>query len=129
MQGLISARIAQEKVTSLFADAKSKDGAFILKPIVADNKEKAVKFLTSYMDAALADKVATHYLTDKTADGAILTNKEPFFPIDLLTLKKDEVTFDAANTATQVVFTTKDGVTITTKKVNDTFVLVDVVKK
>jgi major membrane immunogen (membrane-anchored lipoprotein) len=129
MKGFIAARIAQEKIVTLFADAKSKDGSFILKSIIADSKEKAVKFLTSYVDAALADKLATHYLTDQKADGAIVTNKTPFFPINLLDLTKDVVTFDAANTADLVKFTTKDGVTVTTKKVNDTFVLSDVVKK
>jgi len=129
MQGYIAARIAQEKINLMFADQTAEDGSFVLKFTIADGKESAVKFLTAYVDAGLADKLAAHYITDKKAGDAILTNQTPFFPVDILTLKKEDVTFDAANTADQVVYTTKEGVTVTTKKVNGTFVLVDVAKK
>ncbi|OPH48841.1 hypothetical protein BC351_37985 [Paenibacillus ferrarius] len=129
LKGYIAARISQEKIDFLFAEAKSKDGKLILNPVAADSKEKAVKFLSSYFDAALADKVATHYLTDQKADGAIITNTAPFFPGNLLNTQKQDITFDAANTKDQVAFTTKDGVTYTAKKVNDKFVLADAVKK
>ncbi|SDN20604.1 hypothetical protein SAMN04487897_102135 [Paenibacillus sp. yr247] len=129
MKGYIGARIAQEKVGFLFGEAKSKDGKLILNPVAADSKEKAVKFLSSYFDTAMADKLAAHYLTEQKADGAIVTNTTSFFPTDLLSTKKEEITFDAANTKDQVKFTTKDGVTYTTKKVNDKFVLGEVVKK
>ncbi|GGI44429.1 hypothetical protein GCM10008018_07060 [Paenibacillus marchantiophytorum] len=129
LKGYIAARIAQEKADFLFAEAKSKDGKLILNPVAADSKDKAVKFLTSYYDATMADKVATHYLTDQKADNAIVTNTQPFFPTNLLATKKEDITYDAANTKDQVSFTTKDGVTFTTKKVNDTFVLAEAVKK
>jgi|GEM_PF-5117270 len=129
LKGYIAARIAEEKAEYLFTEAKSKDGAFILNPVAADSKEKAVKFLSSYYDAAMADKVAAHYLTDQTADGAIVTNKTSFFPTNLLGSKKEDITFDTANTKDQVKFTTKDGVTVTAKKVNDKFVLADIAKK
>ncbi len=129
MKGYIAARIAEEKAEYLFAEAKSKDGGFILNPVAADSKEKAVKFLSNYYDAAMADKLAAHYLTDQTADGAIVTNKTSFFPTNLLDSKKEDITYDTANTKDQVKFTTKDGVTVTTKKVNDKFVLADIAKK
>ncbi|MFC3846669.1 hypothetical protein ACYEXS_35205, partial [Paenibacillus sp. MAH-36] len=129
MKGYIGARIAQEKVGFLFGEAKSKDGKLILNPIAADSKEKAVKFLSSYFDAAMADKLAAHYLTEQQADGAIVTNPTSFFPTNLLDTTKADVTFDTANTADQVKFTTKDGATYTTKKVNDKFVMTDVAKK
>ncbi|MBP1963628.1 hypothetical protein [Paenibacillus aceris] len=129
MKGYISARIAQEKVGFLFGEAKSKDGKLILNPIAADSKEKAVKFLSSYFDAAMADKLAAHYLTEQKADGAIVTSPAEFFPTNLLNTSKADITFDAANTADQVKFTTKDGATYTTKKVNDKFVVTDAAKK
>jgi hypothetical protein len=129
MKGYIGARLAQERVDFLFAEAKSKDGAFILNPLAADSKEKAVKFLSNYFDTALADKLAAHYLTDQKAGEAIVTNKTSFFPTNLLSTKKEDITFDAVNTKDQVKFTTKDGVTYTTKQVNDKFVIVDVAKK
>lgn len=123
MKGYIAARIAQEKVDFLFAEAKSGDGAFILNPKAADGKEKAVKFLSSYFDTAMVDKLTAHYLTDQKADNAIVTNKKSFFSSNLLATKKEDITFDASNTKDQVKFTTKDGVTYTTKKVNDKFVV------
>ncbi|MZQ85020.1 hypothetical protein GQF01_23175 [Paenibacillus sp. 5J-6] len=129
MKGYIGARIAQEKVGFLFGEAKSKDDKFILNPIAADSKEKAVKFLSTYFDAAMADKLAAHYLTEQEADGAIVTNPTSFFPTNLLDTTKADVTFDKANTADQVKFTTKDGATYTTKKVSDKFVISDVAKK
>ncbi|NEW09762.1 hypothetical protein GK047_27965 [Paenibacillus sp. SYP-B3998] len=129
MKGYIGARIALEKIDFLFGEVKSKDGAFILNPVVADSKEKAVKFLSSYFDAPMAEKIAVHYLTDKKADDAIVTNAASFFPTNLLNTKKEDVTFDAANTLDQVKFTTKEGVTYTMKKVSDKLVLADVAKK
>lgn len=123
MKGYIAARIAQEKVEFLFAEAKSADGAFILNPKAADGKEKAVKFLSSYFDTAMVDKLTAHYLTDQNA---IVTNQKPFFTSNLLATKKEDITFDASNTKDQVKFTTKDGVTYTTKKVNDKFVVAGV---
>lgn len=129
MKGYIGARIAQEKVGYLFGEAKAKDGKLILNPVAADSKEKAVKFLSSYFDAAMADKLTAHYLTEQQADGAIITNTAPFFPTDLLATTKADITFDGANTSDTVKFTTKDGVTYTTKKVNDKFVVSDVTKK
>ncbi|KRE46840.1 hypothetical protein [Paenibacillus sp. Soil724D2] len=126
MKGYIAARIAQEKVDFLFAEAKSTDGAFILNPKAADGKEKAVKFLSSYFDTAMADKLTAHYLTDQKVDNAIVTNKQSFFTSNLLATKKEDITFDASNSKDQVKFTTKDGVTYTTKKANDKFVVADV---
>jgi hypothetical protein len=110
-------------VEFLFAEAKSADGAFILNPKAADGKEKAVKFLSSYFDTAMVDKLTAHYLTDQKADNAIVTNQKSFFTSNLLATKKEDITFDASNTKDQVKFTTKDGVTYTTKKVNDKFVV------
>ncbi|NOV01218.1 hypothetical protein [Paenibacillus planticolens] len=129
MKGYIAARIAQEKAGFLFGEAKSKDDKPILNPIAADSKEKAVKFLSSYFDSAMADKLAAHYLTDQKADGAIVTNAAAFFPTNLLTTTKADITFDAANTADLVKFTTKDGVTYSTKKVDDKFIVTDAAKK
>lgn len=126
MKGYIAARIAREKVEYLFAEAKSADGAFILNPTAAADKEAAKKFLSSYFDTAMLDTLTTHYLTDKKADNAIVTNTTSYFKTNILTTKKEDITFDTANTADLVKFTTKDGATYTTKKVNDKFVVSDV---
>jgi hypothetical protein len=126
MKGYIAARIAKEKVDYLFAEAKSADGAFVLNPIAAVDKEAANKFLSSYFDTSMLDTLTTHYLTDKKAGTAILTNTTSYFKTNILATKKEDITFDAANTADLVKFTTKDGAAYTTKKVNDKFVVSDV---
>ncbi|OAS19018.1 hypothetical protein [Paenibacillus oryzisoli] len=126
MKGYIAARIAREKVDYLFAEAKSADGAFVLNPIAATDKETAKKFLSSYVDAAMLDTIANYYVTDTKAGATFLTNTKSYFTDNILTTKKEEITFDKANTSELVKFTTKDGVTYTTKKVNDKFLLSEV---
>lgn len=126
MKGYIAARIAREKVDYLFAEAKSADGAFVLNPIAATDKETAKKFLSSYVDAAMLDTIANHYVTDTKAGATYLTNTKSFFTDNILTTKKEEITFDKANTPELVKFTTKDGVTYTTKKASDKFLLSEV---
>jgi hypothetical protein len=129
MKGYIAARLAQEKIDFIFTDTKSKDGASTILNPVANSKEAATKFISVYLDAPLADKVAAHYITDQKAGDSIVTNKTAFIPTNLLDTKKEDITFDTANTKDLVKFTTKDGVIFTTKKVNDKFVLSDIVKK
>ncbi|WNR46224.1 hypothetical protein [Paenibacillus roseipurpureus] len=126
MKGYIAARIAREKVDYLFAEAKSADGAFIVNPVAATDKESAKKFLSSYFDASMLDTLVNHYITDAKAGAAFLTNKTSYFKSNILATKKEEITFDKANTADLVKFTTKDGVTYTTKKVNDKFLVSEV---
>lgn len=126
MTGYISARIAREKVDYLFAEAKSADGAFIVNPIAAKDKETAKKFLSSYIDASLVDILTNHYVTETKAGASFATNTKSYFTSNILATKKEEITFDKANTPELVKFTTKDGVTYTTKKVNDKFLLSEV---
>ncbi|MDR6551136.1 hypothetical protein [Paenibacillus qinlingensis] len=126
MKGYIAARIAREKVDYLFAEAKSADGAFVVNPIAATDKETAKKFLSSYVDATMLDTLVNHYVTDTKAGAAFLTNTKSYFTSNILTTKKEDITFDAANTAELVKFTTKDGATYTTKKVNDKYLLAEV---
>ncbi|CAN7417593.1 hypothetical protein LJR153_002697 [Paenibacillus sp. LjRoot153] len=126
MKGYIAARIAREKVDYLFAEAKSADGAFVVNPIAATDKEKAKKFLSSYVDAAMLDTLVNHYVTDTKSGTTFLTNTKSYFTSNILATKKEEITFDKANTPELVKFTTKDGVTYTTKKVNDKFLLSEV---
>jgi hypothetical protein len=129
MKGYIAARMAQEKIDFIFTDSQTKDGASTILNPIANSKESAVKFISTYVDAPLSDKVVAYYITDQKAGDAIITNKTAFIPTKLLDTKKEDITFDAANTTDLVKFTTKDGVVFTTKKVNDKFVLSDVVKK
>ncbi|NQX57934.1 hypothetical protein [Paenibacillus qinlingensis] len=126
MKGYIAARIAREKVDYLFAEAKSADGALVVNPIAATDKESAKKFLSSYVDAAMLDTIVNHYVTDAKAGAAFLTNTKSYFTDNILATKKEEITFDKANTPELVKFTTKDGVTYTTKKVNDKYLLSEV---
>ncbi|OCT15580.1 hypothetical protein A8709_16035 [Paenibacillus pectinilyticus] len=126
MKGYIAARIAREKVDYLFAEAKSADGAFIVNPIAATDKETAKKFLGNYFDTSMLDTLVNYYVTDAKAGAAFLTNTKSYFKSNLLDTKKEEITFDKANTADLVKFSTKDGVTYTTKKVNDKFLVSEV---
>lgn len=126
MKGYIAARIAREKVDYLFAEAKSADGAFVVNPIAATDKETAKKFLASYVDAAMLDTLVNHYVTDTKAGTTYATNTKSYFTSNILETKKEEITFDKANTPELVKFTTKDGTTYTTKKVNDKFLLSEV---
>ncbi|NOU67886.1 hypothetical protein GC096_28060 [Paenibacillus sp. LMG 31461] len=126
MKGYIAARIAREKVDYLFAEAKSADGAFVVNPIAATDKETAKKFLASYVDAAMLDPLVNHYVTDTKAGTTYVTNTKSYFASNILETKKEEITFDKANTPELVKFTTKDGATYTTKKVNDKFLLTEV---
>jgi hypothetical protein len=129
MKGYIAARMAQEKIDFIFTESKTKDGSNTILNPIANSKEAAVKFISAYVDAPLADNLAAHYITDQKAGDAIITNKTAFVPTKLLDTKKEDITFDAANTKDLVKFTTKDGVVFTTKKVNDKFILSDIAKK
>ncbi|MNY42783.1 hypothetical protein D3C86_1777040 [compost metagenome] len=97
-----------------------------MNPIAAKDKEAAKKFLSSYLDASLLDTITTHYVTDQKAGEAFLTNTKSYFTSNILSTKKEEITFDKANTPELVKFTTKDGATYTIKKVNDKFLLAEV---
>ncbi|WP_438444373.1 hypothetical protein [Gorillibacterium sp. sgz5001074] len=124
-------RLAEEKLTILFHTAM-KDDKPILNAVIANDKEKAAKFLNAYFDPALTEKILSHYLTaDKTADGAIIVNSKLFFPVSVLTSAptKDDVTFEG--TAAEVKITTKkDNVLFTVKKnAEGKYIVADVAKK
>lgn len=123
VKAYLAARMAEEKVDFVFHDNKDADGNFVLNKFYAD-KDKAVTFLKGFYDAALVDKMVAFYMLP---DNKI--NKENFFKKALSATKKEEMTFDSANTNDQVKFTTKEGAVYTLKKANDTFQVTNVEQK
>lgn len=98
--------MAEDKLTTLFHKNKAKDGTPIIDAVTND-KEKAKALLAGYFDAATTDKVLAHYITDKKADGAIVVNKEPFFPTSVAKTKFEDVTVEGDKKEMKI--TTKDG--------------------
>lgn len=123
VKAYLAARLAEEKVDFVFHDNKDKDGNFVLNKFYPD-QDKAVTFLKGFYDAAIVDKMVAFYVQP---DGKI--NKDNYFKKSLSSTKKDDMTFDAANTNDQVKFTTKDGAVYMLKKANDTFLVAGVEQK
>ncbi|MFB9331102.1 hypothetical protein ACFFSY_34645 [Paenibacillus aurantiacus] len=102
-----SAKIAEDKVHTLFGKATLQDGTPILDPITG-TAEKAKSLLANYFDPALADKIVTHYITDKKSGESTLVNVEPFFAASILATKSaEEVQIEGENDTYTV--TTADG--------------------
>jgi hypothetical protein len=124
----LAARLAQEKVDFVFHENKDKDGNFILNKNYLD-PEKAAAFLSGFYDPALVKSMLAFYMTDKKSGDATIVNKDNFYKKSLNDTKKEEVTFDAANTKDQVKFTTKDGAVYTLKRSGDTFIVTSIEQK
>lgn len=123
-----AARIAEEKVDTLFHQTKSKDGKPILNTLIAADKEKAIKFLNSYFEPAMSEKIVAFYWTADKADDSVVVKESKFFTASvLLTKSKDEVTYEGNKD--QVKLTTKDGGVFTVKRANDKYVVTDFAKK
>jgi len=120
------ARLAIDKLNAVFNSTKSKDDQYVLNEIAATDKASASKFLSNYFDAAFADKLTAHYVTDKKADNAFVINPKSYFKSDLLESNKVDIKFDAGNTKEQVKFTTKDGLAVTMKLANDAYIVTDI---
>lgn len=102
-----SVRLAEEKLDILFHSVK-KDEKPVMNALIANDKEKAAKFLNAYFEPALTDKILTHYLTtEKTADGSAIVNAAKFFPVSIIAAAptKDDVTYEG--TPAEVKITTK----------------------
>jgi hypothetical protein len=127
-QAYIAARLAEEKVESLFHQETSADGKPILNPIAPD-KAAAGKFLNAYLDPALSEKVLAFYLTEQKADNAIVVKGDKFFSSSIReTASKADVTFEGSGGVYQL--TTKTGGVYTVKKNADgKFTLADFSKK
>jgi hypothetical protein len=129
MKAYNAARIAEEKINTLFHTSTSEDKA-VLNPLIATDKDKAAKFLNAYFDPALSEKILTFYLTpDKTQDGSILVKTDKFLPGSILAAKtKDDVTYEG--TQDEVKMTTKDNMVFTAKKNSEgKYIITDVAKK
>ena len=125
----VAARLAEEKINVLFMSKTTDDGKAIINMNAAENKEQAAEFLNTYLDPALTEKVLTHFLTEETADGAIVVKAEPFVPVSILaTASKDDVTYEGD--ANEVKMITKDGGVFVAKKVSDNnYVISDITKQ
>lgn len=124
----LAARLAQEKLDFVFHDNKDKDGNFILNKFYPD-QDKATAFLSTFYDAALVKSILAFYVTDKKSGDAAIMNKDNFYKKSLNDTKKEDMTFDAANTKDQVKFTTKDGAVYTMKKTGDAFIVASLDQK
>lgn len=124
----VAARLAEEKINVLFMSKTTEDGKAVINTNAAENKEQAAEFLNAYLDPALTEKVLAHFLTEETADGAIVVKTEPFVPVSILaTATKDDVTYEGD--ANEVKMTTKDGGVFVAKKVSENnYVISDITK-
>lgn len=123
VKAYLAARMAEEKVDFVFHDNKDKDGNFVINKFYPD-QDKAKTFLKSFYDVAIVDQMAAFYIQP---DSKI--NKDNFIKKALSSTKKEDMTFDAANTNDQVKFTTKEGTVYTLKKANETFLVANVEQK
>ncbi|WP_274364408.1 hypothetical protein [Paenibacillus thermotolerans] len=110
-----AAAMAEGKVHTLFAKDTYEDEATgettPLLNLTTGTPEAARELLLKYFDAALADQIMTHYITDKTIDAGIVVNAEPFFTSTLQGLKFEDVTVEGTKEAATI--TTKDNVVYT----------------
>ncbi|RAP75746.1 hypothetical protein [Paenibacillus montanisoli] len=92
-----SARIAEDKVNTLFATALLKDEKTpILDPVIG-TEAKAKELLLSYFDESLVDKILAHYITDQKDGDNIIVNNEPFFSASILsTSQLDDVKIEGS---------------------------------
>jgi major membrane immunogen (membrane-anchored lipoprotein) len=123
VKAYLAARMAEEKVDFVFHDNKDKDGNFVLNKFYPD-ADKAKTFLKGFYDAAIVDQMVAFYLQP---DGKV--NKDNYFKKALSSTKKEDMTFDSANTNDQVKFTTKEGAVYTLKKTNEQFLVTNVEQK
>ncbi|TYP69557.1 hypothetical protein [Paenibacillus methanolicus] len=108
-----AAKIAEDKVRTLFGKATLEDGTPILDPVTG-TAEKAKSLLANYFDPALADAIVAHYVTDKKSGESTLVNAEPFFAASILATKSaEDVQIDGENDTYAV--TTADGGVYTLK--------------
>ncbi|MFC4102130.1 hypothetical protein [Paenibacillus xanthanilyticus] len=108
-----TAKIAEDKVRTLFGKATLEDGTPILDPVTG-TAEKAKSLLANYFDPALADAIVAHYVTDKKSGESTLVNTEPFFAASILATKNaEDVQIEGENDTYTV--TTADGGVYTLK--------------
>jgi hypothetical protein len=110
MKAFNAAQMAEGKLHTLFHKDTAEDGTPVLNAVTG-TPEAAKELLLGYFDAAVADQIIAHYVTDKTTDAGIVVNAEPFFPSTLQGLKFEDVTVDGTKEATTIA--TQDNVVYT----------------
>ncbi|MFO1443069.1 endonuclease [Bacillus sp. Bva_UNVM-123] len=90
-----SVRIAELKVNEVFHKETAADGETpIMNQNFAEN-DKAVQFLSNYYSEDVAKSIYEHYATEnKTAEGQMITNVEPYFAPSFLDTTIENVEFE-----------------------------------
>ncbi|MED3549130.1 hypothetical protein [Cytobacillus praedii] len=90
-----SVRVAELKVNEVFHKEVAADETT---PVINANfadEEKSVEFLSKYYSKELAKDIYTHYATEeKTAEGQMIINAEPYFTPSFLETNLEAVTIE-----------------------------------
>ncbi|WP_102274432.1 endonuclease [Cytobacillus massiliigabonensis] len=90
-----SVRVAELKVNEVFHKEVAADETT---PVINANfadEEKSVEFLSKYYSEELAKNIYSHYATEeKTAEGQMILNAEPYFNPSFLETKQEAVTIE-----------------------------------
>ncbi|MGN7399798.1 endonuclease [Cytobacillus praedii] len=90
-----SVRVAELKVNEVFHKEVAADETT---PVINANfadEEKSVEFLSKYYSKELAKDIYTHYATEeKTAEGQMIINAEPYFTPSFLETNQEAVTIE-----------------------------------
>ncbi|TCJ02405.1 endonuclease [Cytobacillus praedii] len=90
-----SVRVAELKVNEVFHKEVAADETT---PVINANfadEEKSVEFLSKYYSKELAKNIYTHYATEeKTAEGQMIINAEPYFTPSFLETNQEAVTIE-----------------------------------
>lgn len=90
-----SVRIAELKVNEVFHKDTAADGETTIINQNFSEENKAVQFLTNYYSEDIAKDIYTHYATDnKTAEGQMITNTDPYFTPSFLDTTIENVTIE-----------------------------------
>lgn len=90
-----SVRVAELKVNEVFhKEVAADEETPVINANFADEK-KAVEFLSKYYSEEIATNIYSHYATEeKTAEGQMIINAEPFFTPSFLETNQEAVTIE-----------------------------------
>lgn len=90
-----SVRVAELKVNEVFHKEVAADETT---PVINANfadEEKSVEFLSKYYSKELAKDIYSHYASEeKTAEGQMIINAEPYFTPSFLEINQEDVTIE-----------------------------------
>ncbi|PLR93736.1 endonuclease [Bacillus sp. T33-2] len=121
-------RIAAGKVDEVFAKetVSEEDTRPVVNSSFAD-ETSAVEFLSKYFSEDIAQEIYAHYKTDqKTEDGRMIVNEEPYIPATFLEGKQADATVEGD--ATKGTVKTTDSGTYTVEQKDDNYVVTGIEK-